>query len=405
MKSKSKLFSLGLALMLLCTLAPQALAAEQTIYLDGYSGTHFGAVESTAEKSQLSLQGTDLKPYGTVTYSDQLEYVEGQEEPQPFRSPVYYTESPVTLTLIAGTELGKPTSGINADGSSWVSLPIFDLRVDAMSFDSEKKFYSLKQEHVAYFDGTVARENEDESTLTKLGTIQEYYEGKLGDTQNYTPYFCKGATVTLSEPGIYRVEAYLQALAGGCEVYIWIGEGNDASAETPAAPVFTDVPEGAYYADAVKWAVENNITAGKTATTFAPGETCTTAHILTFLWRANGSPEPTIDNPFTDVKESDYFYKAALWAHEKKLVSGTAFAASTPCTRGQTMLYLYLLAGSPKAEPSTFTDVAADSVYSQAISWAVTQGITTGKTETTFAPDETCTRGHIVTFLYRAMGK
>lgn len=173
--------------------------------------------------------------------------------------------------------------------------------------------------------------------------------------------------------------------------------------ETPAAKnPFTDVAEGAYYYDAVLWAVENSITAGKTETTFVPGETCTTAHILTFLWRANGSPEPTIENPFTDVKEGDYFYKAALWAAEKELVSGNVFTPSAPCTRGQTMLYLYLLAGSPEAELSTFTDVPNDSVYSKAISWAVTQGITTGKTETTFAPDEICTRGHIATFLYRA---
>lgn len=174
-------------------------------------------------------------------------------------------------------------------------------------------------------------------------------------------------------------------------------------AEEPAESPFTDVAETAYYYAPVLWAVENGITTGKTETTFAPGETCTTAHILTFLWRVNGSPEPTIaDNPFTDVKESDYFCKAALWAFEKELVSGNVFTPSAPCTRGQTMLYLYLLAGSPEAELSTFTDVPADSVYSRAISWAVTQGITTGKTETTFAPDEICTRGHIATFLYRA---
>ena len=180
-------------------------------------------------------------------------------------------------------------------------------------------------------------------------------------------------------------------------------ETEETPAEETAANPFTDVAETAYYYDAVLWAVENGITTGKTETTFVPGETCTTAHILTFLWRANGSPEPTItENPFTDVKETDYFYKAALWASEKELVSGNVFTPSAPCTRGQTMLYLYLLAGSPEAEPTEFTDVAADSVYNRAISWAVTQGITTGKTETTFAPDEICTRGHIVTFLYRA---
>lgn len=178
-------------------------------------------------------------------------------------------------------------------------------------------------------------------------------------------------------------------------------EEPDAGEEAAANP-FTDVAEDAYYYDAVLWAVDKGITTGKTETTFVPNETCTTAHILTFLWRASGSPEPTIENPFTDVKEEDYYYKAALWAYEKELVSGNVFTASAPCTRGQTMLYLYLLAGSPEAEPTEFTDVAADSVYNRAISWAVTQGITTGKTETTFAPDEICTRGHIVTFLYRA---
>lgn len=188
------------------------------------------------------------------------------------------------------------------------------------------------------------------------------------------------------------------ALCLGLTVF---ASAEDQSDETPADP-FTDVAEDAYYYDAVLWAVDKGITTGKTETTFVPGETCTTAHILTFLWRASGSPEPTIENPFTDVKEDDYYYQAALWAHEKELVSGNVFTASAPCTRGQTMLYLYLLAGSPAAEPTTFTDVAADSVYNRAISWAVTQGITTGKTETTFAPDEICTRGHIVTFLYRA---
>jgi hypothetical protein len=179
----------------------------------------------------------------------------------------------------------------------------------------------------------------------------------------------------------------------------------DGEKEEPTAPSFTDVKPGAYYADAVTWAVEKGITTGKTGTTFAPGETCSTAHILTFLWRANGSPEPSIANPFTDVKEGSYYYKAALWAYEKGLVSGNVFTPSGPCTRGQTMLFLYLLAGSPAADPTSFTDVAPDSVYNRAISWAVSQGITTGKTGTTFAPDEICTRGHIVTFLYRAMGK
>ncbi len=171
----------------------------------------------------------------------------------------------------------------------------------------------------------------------------------------------------------------------------------------PDAPAFTDVAADAYYADAAVWAVEQGITAGKTQSLFAPNETCTTAQILTFLWRANGSPEPSADNPFTDVEEDADYSKAARWAYEKELVSGNVFSPDAPCTRGQTVLFLYLLAGFPDAPLSTFSDVAPDSVYSRAISWAVDQGITTGKTADTFAPDELCTRGHVVTFLYRAM--
>ncbi len=169
---------------------------------------------------------------------------------------------------------------------------------------------------------------------------------------------------------------------------------------------FTDVASGAYYEDAVKWAVDKKITSGTTATTFAPGATCTDAQIITFLWRANGEPKSTIANPFGNVKESDYFYQAALWAHEKGLVSGNVFTSTTPCTRSQTVLYLWKLAGSPEQAPiSGLTDVDGGADYAKAVAWAVEQGITAGTSKTTFSPDTTCTRGQIVTFLFRAMGK
>ena len=103
---------------------------------------------------------------------------------------------------------------------------------------------------------------------------------------------------------------------------------------------FKDVCGSDYYADAVLWAVEKNITSGTSATTFSPGATCSKAQILAFLWRANGSPEPTAANPFTDIKPADYFYKAALWAAEKGLVSGSTFGANTDCTRAMTVEYL-----------------------------------------------------------------
>ena len=169
---------------------------------------------------------------------------------------------------------------------------------------------------------------------------------------------------------------------------------------------FSDVKETDYFADAVQWAVERNITSGTSKTTFSPNATCSKAQILTFLWHANGSPEPTAATPFTDVKTADYFYKAALWAAEKGLVSGSTFGANTDCTRAMTVEYMWKAAGSPApAGKADFDDVPANADYAQAVAWAVEKNITSGTGDGNFSPAATCTRGQIVTFLYRAMGK
>lgn len=179
----------------------------------------------------------------------------------------------------------------------------------------------------------------------------------------------------------------------------------DASSTADAA-TFSDVPAGAYYANAVDWAVKNGVTVGTSATTFSPNATCNRAQILSFLWRANGSPEPTIRNPFQDIKDSDYFYKAALWAAEKGMVSGSIFDPAIPCTRASTMEYMWKNAGKPDATTKTnFIDIPADADYTQAVAWAVKNGVTAGTSATTFSPDTICTRGQIVTFLYRAIAK
>ena len=166
-------------------------------------------------------------------------------------------------------------------------------------------------------------------------------------------------------------------------------------------PAFQDVPPGAYFHDPVLWAARNGITNGTSDTTFSPYRTCTIAHILTFLWRAAGSPEPTIENPFTDIPEGEYYEKAAVWAYEKGMVSGEEFKNWTPCTRAAAMEYFWILAGSPQSGTMIFRDVDPEAEYAWAVAWAVEHGITTGVTPLTFAPDEICTRGHIVTFLYR----
>ena len=182
---------------------------------------------------------------------------------------------------------------------------------------------------------------------------------------------------------------------------------------TVPAAAFTDVDEGLYYAAPIAWAVEQGITTGTTETTFSPDVLCTRGQIITFLWRAAGSPEPqSMDSPYADVVSSmnQEFYKAILWAGETGIIGPDSldadgcFAPGAPCTRAVTMGFLWRYAGSPAAGDSAiFTDVSPEANYAQAVSWAVEAGITEGTAETTFSPDEPCTRGQIAAFLYRCL--
>jgi len=173
----------------------------------------------------------------------------------------------------------------------------------------------------------------------------------------------------------------------------------------PTVGGFTDVKTGDFFAEPVKWAVEKGITEGTSETTFSPTADCYTAQILSFLWRANGSPKPTGSNPFTDVKSGDFYADAAIWAYEKGMVSGTTFGGNTLCTRSMAVMYMWKAAGSPSAKAASFADVPAGADYAQAVAWAVEQEITSGTSATTFSPDDICTRGQIVSFLYRGLAK
>lgn len=172
--------------------------------------------------------------------------------------------------------------------------------------------------------------------------------------------------------------------------------------------VFADVSANTYYNAPVIWATETGITKGKSETVFAPNEGCTRAQMVTFLWRAAGSPEPNSNNnPFTDVKQGAY-YKAILWAVEKGITKGTTattFDPNVTCTRAQIVTFIYRAAGEPAVQNSTnpFQDVKQGAYY-KAILWAVENGITNGFNATTFSPNATCTRAQGVTFLYRGIG-
>ena len=171
---------------------------------------------------------------------------------------------------------------------------------------------------------------------------------------------------------------------------------------------FTDVPDSAYYAEAVNWAVAKKITGGIGNNLFAPGRPCTRGQIVTFLWRAVGSPAPkgTAKVP-ADVLPGSYCYDAVAWAVENGITGGTGdgkFSPDATCTRAQAVTFLYRASGSPAVSGSAaFSDVAADAYYASAVKWAEKNGITGGIGGGLFGSGNNCTRGQIVTFLYRAM--
>ncbi len=183
------------------------------------------------------------------------------------------------------------------------------------------------------------------------------------------------------------------------------------SEENVPQPVsFTDVPAGEYYAEAVNWAVAKGVTTGTSDTTFSPNDPCTRGQVVTFLWRAAGKPTPkSSTNPFKDVIAGQYYYDAVLWAVEEGITKGTSdttFGPEETCTRGQIVTFLFRYAkGSDSGASNPFKDVKEADYFYSPVMWAVANGVTKGTSDTTFGPNETCTRGQVVTFLHRSQNK
>ena len=168
---------------------------------------------------------------------------------------------------------------------------------------------------------------------------------------------------------------------------------------------FYDVPNNAYFYEAVKWAVKNGITTGVGNDLFAPEQPCTRAQIVTFLWRAAGSPEPKAMSSFADVSTDAYYAKAVAWAVENGITTGTGdgkFSPDATCTRAQSVTFLFRAIGKLVDSKAEFSDVLTDSYYANAVAWAVENGVTNGIGDGLFGPDNSCTRAQIVTFLFRA---
>jgi hypothetical protein len=251
------------------------------------------------------------------------------------------------------------------------------------------------------------------SGTTEHGTVTTSTEAAVGGstvTITVKPdsgYTLGGITVTDSEGNELSLTdngngAYTFTMPSG-KVEIHVTFTEDGSLYP-----FQDVPSDAYYFEAVNWAVANNVTNGTSETTFSPNVGCTRAQVVTFLWRAAGQPEPTEGtNPFTDVKDGTYYYKAVLWAVEKGITNGTSETTFDPdetCTRGQIVTFLWRREGkpAPTGANNPFADVKPSAYFGSAVLWAVEKGITNGTSETTFEPNEDCTRAQVVTFLFRA---
>lgn len=169
---------------------------------------------------------------------------------------------------------------------------------------------------------------------------------------------------------------------------------------------FYDVGD-TYYSDAISWAFVHDIASGTSASTFSPNMPCTRAQMMTFLWRVAEEPAPqNTHNPFSDISSDAYYYNAVLWAVEQGITNGTSdttFSPDVTCTRAQAVTFLWRAGGSPSAlSGGGFSDVADSAYYTNAVKWAVANGVTQGTSSTTFSPDADCTRAQIVTFLYRA---
>lgn len=223
------------------------------------------------------------------------------------------------------------------------------------------------------------------------GATRTYFSVKGSATNNQCQYRC----VVTNEGGSVNSSAATLSVASGHNC--------------PGAP-FTDMPAfGTIEHTAIDWAVVSGITKGTSGTTFGPQKTVTRGQVVTFLWRAVGSPEPkTTKNPFTDVSASSYCYKAVLWANENNITNGTSattFSPNKTCSRAHILTFLYRQQGSPSVGSVTvpYTDVKAGAFYEAAMKWAYKNGIDKGVSATKFAPGADCTRVSTVVFLYRAI--
>lgn len=294
-------------------------------------------------------------------------------KPRNYKDPTKVADD---IAMISCTSRGEETLMLKPDGN----LFLYDKAT------GDKQWYSGNVQWIAnsFSNGN---DNETQFILKNDGTLY-MSEPAYVDGKNTHPLQFVASNVALSGKPFSSIQTNKSKTVAG----------------------FTDVSEGDWFADSVLWAVQQNITTGTSATTFTPERECTVSEILTFLWRSQGKPAPTIASPFTDVPAGQFYTDAAIWAYEKGLVEGGTFNGGAKCTRAMVVTYLWKLAGSPSTSDHIYDYNDVPSSLKDPVTWATDQNITKGIGQTAFSrmafgPDMTCSRSQIVTFLYRAYAK
>ena len=312
---------------------------------------------------------------------------EPQEQPTPVK----------VLDGVAAVSCGSHhVAAIGTDGSLWMWG---DNRYGQIGAGTEQEEYA---DPVKVLDGVIAVSCGQYHTAAVTGdgvlhTWGTNISGQLGNGGGGNASYQTAEVPAYPAPIPSRTVYYQTVPAAVMSLAV----GGALPPTAPPAPVggFRDVLDSDYFAQPVLWAVERGVTSGTSAATFSPDATCSTAEILTFLWRASGSPAPAGGS--AAVPAGQYYSDAASWALEQGLTD--AFTADAPATRADTVTYLWKLAGSPDAAPASFSDVPAGADCARAVAWAVAEGVTSGTGGNAFSPDGICTRGQIVTLLYRAL--
>lgn len=323
----------------------------------------------------------------------------------------YITNTTASITLKNNTIINNDGDFLRAESAAWgssgsnggiVTLTLNDQDVDGDIVIDSISTLDMSLSSGSSYAGTINGDNTAKSialTLDQTSSIT-----LTGDS-----YVTSLANADSSNSNIFLngYHLYVNGTAvSGNRSQPTSEDKTDTESEETA---FQDVSADAYYYDAVLWALENKVTEGTGAAAFSPDADCTRAQVVTFLYRAAGSPGvDTSSCDFADVSSSAYYYKAVLWAVENGITMGTGaatFAPDASCTRAQVVTFLYRYFGSPAvaAAKNDFTDIISGSFYYDAVLWAVRNGVTRGTSDTTFCPSATCTRSQIVTFLYRAI--